>query len=78
MVVEASPRLREQHTQWTTTALRQLVGTNTQVRIRGWLMFDQMNPEQVNQHRITLWEIHPITRLERQRSDSSWATLDTL
>jgi len=38
----------------TTTALGQLVGTNTQVRISGWLMLDQEHPEQINKTRETL------------------------
>jgi len=64
VVIQVSPRLREQHTQWTTTSLGQLVGTNTQVRISGWLMLDQEHPEQIGKTRGTLWEVHPITRIE--------------
>ena len=40
------------------------MGTNTQVRISGWLMLDQEHPEQIGKTRGTLWEIHPITRIE--------------
>ena len=78
VVVEITPRVRVSHPGWTEAKLQALVDSQIPVRVSGWLMLDQMHPEQVNQHRITLWEIHPITRLERQRSDSSWATLDSL
>ena len=64
VVIEVSPRLREQHPEWTTTALGPLVGTTTQVRISGWLMLDQEHPEQIHKTRGTLWEIHPITKIE--------------
>src|SRR5439155_8976739 len=77
VVIEVSPRLREQHTQWTTTALRRLVGTNTQVRISGWLMLDQEHPEQIGKTRGTLWEIHPITKIEAF-TDGQWIDLDDL
>ena len=78
VVVEITPRVRVFHPGWTEATLRTLVDSQIPVRVSGWLMLDQMHPEQVNQHRITLWEVHPITRIERQRSDSSWATLDSL
>ena len=77
VVVEASPRLREQHTQWTTTVLRQLVGTDTQVRISGLLMLDQEHPEQIGKTRGTLWEIHPITKIEVFKN-GQWIDLDDL
>ncbi len=78
VVVEITPRVRVLHPGWTEEKLRALVDSQIPVRVSGWLMLDQMHPEQVNEHRITLWEIHPITRLERQRRDSSWTTLDSL
>jgi len=78
VVVEITPRVRVFHPGWTEATLRTLVDSQIPVRVSGWLMLDQMHPEQVNQHRITLWEVHPITRIERQQSDSSWATLDSL
>jgi hypothetical protein len=74
VVVEVSPRLREQHNEWTTTALGRLVGTSTQVRISGWLMLDQEHPEQINKTRGTLWEIHPIMRIE-VREATGWREL---
>src|SRR5204863_7949855 len=52
VVVEVSARVREQHSQWTTTALRQ----------------------QISKTRGTLWEIHPITRIE-VKDASGWREL---
>jgi hypothetical protein len=39
-------------------------GGCTQVRIGGWLVLAQEHPEQVGKTRGSLWEIHPITRIE--------------
>jgi hypothetical protein len=41
-------------------------------------MLDQMHPELVDINRITLWEVHPIMRVELQRPDSSWVPLDSI
>jgi hypothetical protein len=77
VVVEITPRLRVRHPGWTEAQLAALVARQIRVRIRGWLMLDQMHPEEVGFNRITLWEIHPITRVEWQTPDSSWVRLDT-
>jgi len=77
VVVEITPRVRVFHPGWTEEKLRALVDSQIPVRVSGWLMLDQLHPEQVNQYRITLWEIHPITRLERQLPDSTWVPIDT-
>jgi len=47
------------------------------VRISGWLMMDPQHPDQVGNSRVTIWEIHPITRIEVFR-DSWWVDLDSL
>jgi hypothetical protein len=77
VVVEITPRLRVRHPGWTEAQLAALVARQIRVRTRGWLMLDQMHPEEVGFNRITLWEIHPITRVEWQTPDSSWVRLDT-
>jgi hypothetical protein len=48
------------------------------LRVSGWLLLDQMHPELVGFNRVTLWEVHPILRVEWQRPDSSWAPLDSV
>ena len=42
----------------------------------GWSMLDQEHPEQLNQTRGTLWEIHPIMQIEVQQN-GSWVPLDS-
>jgi len=60
MVVEITPRLRKMT--WTINALRRLVRRGDRVRITGWLLYDQEH--EIDQSRGTLWEIHPVTKIE--------------
>ncbi len=64
VVVEVSPRVRALHKSWSLTNLNRLVRQRSRVRISGWLMLDQENPEQIGKTRATLWEIHPILKIE--------------
>jgi hypothetical protein len=63
-VMEIAPRWRQVNPAWTSAALLALVKEGAQVRISGWPMYDQEHPEQVGKTRSTLWEIHPITKIE--------------
>ena len=76
IVVEVTPRIRVKHPAWTVERLDSLSRAGTLLRITGWLMFDQMHPERVRVNRVSLWEVHPITRIEVKR-DSAWVSLDT-
>lgn len=75
MIVEVTPRLREQMKQegidWSTNALRdKLLGR--WVTFTGWLLFDEehanqaenTNPGRERNWRATAWEIHPVTKIE--------------
>jgi hypothetical protein len=78
IVVEITPRVRATHPEWTEARLAALQRAQSRIRVSGWLMLDEMHPEKIEGNRITLWEVHPIMRLEWQRSDSSWAGLESL
>ncbi len=64
MVVEITPRLRAQHPSWSRKNLNRLVQQQTRARVSGWLLLDQEHPDQVGKTRATLWEIHPVLRIE--------------
>ena|SRR2546428_283879 len=64
VVVEITPRIRALHKSWSLTNLRRLVTQQSRVRIGGWLMLDPEHPDQVGKTRATLWEIHPILKIE--------------
>lgn len=78
IVIEITPRVRALHANWTEERFRDLLARQTRVRVSGWLLLDQMHPELVDINRNTLWEVHPIMRVEVQRPDSSWVSLDSL
>jgi hypothetical protein len=75
IIVEATPRVRPQH-KWTTAMLAPLVNSNTQVRISGWLAYDFEHLNVVGTQRATVWEVHPIMRIEVQKN-GQWVDLDS-
>jgi len=75
LIVETTPRTRPAH-HWTTDLLAPLVDSTTQVRISGWLMFDSEHISVIGKQRATVWEIHPITRIEANKN-GQWVDLDT-
>jgi len=83
IVAEVTPRLKPQHPQWTQAKIRQLAKAGKQVRVSGWLLFDQEHYDQLTSTptqqatRGTLWEIHPIMEIEVQQN-GEWVSLDDL
>jgi hypothetical protein len=75
IVVEATPRVRVNHPGWTVGALNNLAQNGTQVLISGWLMLDPEHPDQVGQTRGTIWEIHPVMRIDVAQN-GQWVPLD--
>ena len=82
IVVETTPRIRQSHPQWTPEALARWVNSDLPVRISGYLMFDPEHRAHLGVYRSTLWEIHPITRIEVCHAasclDTEWIDLDQL
>ncbi len=76
IVVEATPRVRVAHSGWRFSAVRNAARDGDRVRISGWLMLDPDHPEQLGKTRGTLWEIHPIMKIEIQRN-GRWVNLDS-
>jgi hypothetical protein len=74
IIVETTPRTRPQH-KWTTDMLAPLVDSQTKVRISGWLMYDSEHKGVIGTQRATVWEVHPITKIEVQ-TNGQWVDLD--
>ncbi|MBI1745236.1 MAG: hypothetical protein HYR55_01450 [Acidobacteria bacterium] len=74
VVVEISPRVLASHSTWRQSTLSRLASQRTRVRISGWLMWDEDHPEQIGLSRGTLWEVHPIHKIE-YFSGGRWRTL---
>jgi uncharacterized protein YraI len=86
IIVETSPRVRRAHSQWTTARLRPWTAhigskenanyNQQKVRISGWLMLDPEHKDMIDEGlRSTLWEIHPITKIEVW-ANGAWVDLD--
>ena len=68
IVVETTPAIRANHPEWSLNGIHKLVRDSTRVRVSGWLMLDPEHPEQLGKTRGTLWEIHPVMKIEVQRA----------
>src|SRR5215813_4382344 len=68
VVVEATPRWQDVNDSWDATSFNALAHAKTHVRITGWLMYDQDHGSEVGKSRATLWEIHPITKIEMEKN----------
>ena len=44
--------------------------------VSGWLMLDPEHPDQVGKTRGTIWEIHPVMRMEVEQQ-GRWVPLDS-
>ncbi len=76
-IVEVTPRWRNTNPTWNAPELQQLVMSGAQVRIAGFLLYDQDHWDMIRKgQRSTLWEIHPITNIEVQ-TKSGWMELSS-
>jgi hypothetical protein len=74
VIVEITPRIRKDNPGWTLSTMRKIAKAKDEVRITGWLMFDQEHASEVGKSRATLWEVHPITTFEVRRGNK-WTKL---
>jgi hypothetical protein len=75
IIVETTPRTRPLHT-WDKSVLDGLVNTNKEVRISGWLMYDFQHVPDIGTQRATVWEVHPITRIEVSDGSGGWKDIE--
>ena len=62
VVVEPTPLMQDKHPTWTKAAFMKLL--SRRIRVTGWMMFDPEHPEQIGKTRATLWEVHPVMKIE--------------
>lgn len=79
MVVEPTPRIKRKHPNWRTSLLVDRVGDQRSrrdsVRITGFLFYDPDHANHLRKFRKSMWEIHPVTRIEIFL-DGAWVDLD--
>jgi hypothetical protein len=79
IVVEPTPRIKKKHPNWTKKNLEPWLNADLPVRISGWLLFDPQHTNHLEKYRSTLWEIHPITKIEVWDDDTDkWVNADNL
>jgi hypothetical protein len=76
VVVETTPRVRRNHPKWTKARLGPWTDTELPVRISGWTFFDTEHRNHLGTFRSTLWEIHPVTKIEVLK-DGVWVIWTT-
>lgn len=77
IVVETTPRVRQLHGKWAPNTLSPWVKSSAPVRISGWTMLDPEHRAHLGRFRSTLWEIHPIMKIEVFQ-DGQWTDADEL
>ena len=81
MVVEPTPRLKRSHPNWRAAMLADRTGAQRSrtdsVRVTGFLFYDLDHANHLGRYRATMWELHPVTRIEVFR-DGVWVDLDEM
>jgi hypothetical protein len=75
VVAAVTPLWQARNAGWRPAALRRLAREGARVRLSGWPMYDPSHPAQVGRTRATLWEIHPVTRIDVWRGER-WEPVD--
>ena len=74
VVAEVTPGWQDNHPTWTAARLEKLAKDRVKVRVSGWVMYDPEHPPHLGKTRGTLWELHPITKIEIQ-NNGAWQGL---
>jgi hypothetical protein len=73
VIVETTARTRPIH-KWAKSDLDAVVNKNVPVRIGGWLLYDYEHVPVIGSQRASVWEIHPVTKIEVKRN-GQWVNL---
>jgi len=71
IVAEVTPRWLDDHPDWAHIKLEKLARDRIKVKVSGWIMYDPEHPPHLGKTRGTLWELHPITKIEAWNG-SAW------
>lgn len=77
VVIEFTPRFLKAHPNWKKSTLSPWLNSDNPVRISGWLMLDPDHRNHLNRFRSTLWELHPITKIEVWK-ENQWVDVDQM
>jgi hypothetical protein len=74
LIAEISPRWQAANSAWSKHTLRTLAREHARIRVTGWLMIDQPHTGDIGTARATVWEVHPVTRID-VLNGSDWVEL---
>lgn len=74
VIVETTARTRPLH-KWQQADLAKFVNKNVPLRISGWLLYDYEHVNVIGTQRASVWEVHPITKIEVKKN-GQWVDLD--
>jgi hypothetical protein len=74
VVTEITPLWQERHPGWDPNLLTRLAEQGATVRISGWMLHNAGQSREVWRTRGTLWELHPVTKIEVLRG-GEWQEL---
>jgi hypothetical protein len=77
VVIEFTPRFLKAHPNWKKAVLSPWLNSDNPVRISGWLMIDPDHRNHLDRFRSTLWELHPITKIEVWK-ENQWLDVDQM
>ncbi|MGH9392738.1 MAG: hypothetical protein ACRD1E_01085 [Terriglobales bacterium] len=75
IVAVVTPPWQDANAYWDRATLRALAARQPRVRVTGWMLYADDDAVELTRGRRTLWEIHPVTRIEIARPDGSWQEL---
>jgi len=64
VIAELTPFWQAQHPTWRLQDLEKLAKQGAMVRVSGWAFYYPEHPDELGRTRGTLWEVHPVTRIE--------------
>lgn len=74
VVVAVTPSGQERQPAWNLKTLAKLAKNGAKVRVSGWMFYDSERQDELARLRGTLWELHPVTKIEVWK-DGSWVDL---
>lgn len=74
MIAAVTPWAQDNHPEWTLKAFEKLAKAGAKVRVSGWMFYNAEPQEELMQLRGTMWEIHPVTKIEVWK-DGGWVSL---
>src|SRR6185437_5137424 len=67
-----TPAWQDANAAWDQPTLRKLAAARSKIRITGWMLYANDDAVDLTRGRRTLWEIHPVTRIEIATTDGGW------